>query len=122
MNSDYYMYGILALFTALVATSFYRLQKDKSNDFNLFDLLMEGGRVSRIAVAFMVTLIVTSWIMLKLSIDQKMTEGYLVSYGAMWVAPIIARMFATNSVSYSQASTTTTTTQEVVKPTKGGKK
>lgn len=122
MTTDYYMYGILALFTAAVGASFYRLHKDSSSDFNLFDLLMEGGRVSRIAVAFMVTLIVTSWIMLKLAIDGKMTEGYLVSYGAMWVAPIIARMFATNTVSYSQASTTTTTTQEVVQPTKGAKK
>lgn len=115
MTTDYYMYGILAMFIAAVAVSFYRLQKDKTNDFNLFDLLMEGGRVSRIAVAFMVTLIVTSWIMLKLAIDQKMTEGYLVSYGAMWVAPIIARMFATNTVSYS-SSTTTTTEQAMVKP------
>ncbi len=91
--SDYFLSGFLLTFLAVLGISFYRLQKDATNDFNLFDILMERGRVSRIAVAFMTTLVITSWIMIKLTVDGKMTEGFLMSYGGMWVAPIIAKMF-----------------------------
>jgi hypothetical protein len=96
--TDMTLYGILALFVVLIAFSIYRLQHNPDNQFDLLDILMENGRVSRTAVAFSTTLLITSWIMVKLAIDQKMTEGFLIAYGGMWVAPILARMFATSPV------------------------
>ena len=94
--TDAYLYIILAAFAFIVAVSLWRFQKS-DNHFDLLDLLMENGRVSRLAAAFSVTLVITSWIMLKLAIDGKLTEGYLGIYGTMWVTPIIAKMFATSS-------------------------
>lgn len=112
ITSDYYLYGFLAMFIVAIGISFWRLQRNQDNDFNLFDIIMEGGRVSRIAIAFMTTLVITSWIMIKLTIDQKMTEGFMMGYGAMWVAPIIAKLFSTNTTSFSQVSSTTLKVEE----------
>lgn len=97
--TDIYMYIVLASFAALVAISLWRLQRRPGNDFDMLDLLMENGRVSRLACAFALALAVTSWIMIKLTVDSKMTEGYLGIYGSMWVAPILTRMFATSTPS-----------------------
>lgn len=99
----------LLIVALVIAWSVYRAhtRKDSGFDaFNVLDLLMEGGRVSRLACAFMVTLVVTSWIMVRLTLDAKMTEGYIIGYGGMWVAPIIAKLF-----SGPPASSTTTTMQ-----------
>lgn len=102
------MDGVLIAIALLIALSFYRAHKDKSFSFNLFDLIMENGRLGRLAFAFMVTLIITSWIMVRLTLDGKMTEGYLMGYGAMWVAGIVAKMFSTQTVSSSSSVTNTT--------------
>jgi len=93
--TDLYLYAILAVFVFGIVVSLWKLQKAE-NDFNLLDVLMENGRVSRIASAFAVTLVITSWVIVKLAVDGKMTEGYLMTYGGMWVAPVITKMFATN--------------------------
>ena len=96
MATDAYLYTGLIVIIILIALSLWRFQQRDENTFDLLDLLMEDGRVSRIAAAFAVTLLVTSWIMVKLSIDGKMTEGYLAVYGGLWVAPILTKMFATS--------------------------
>lgn len=106
-TTDIVMYTLLAVIIAGIAISFYRYQKNPANTFNILDLLMENGRVSRLAAAFMATLLVTSWVMIKLTIDGKMTEGYLMAFGGMWIAPIISKMFATNNGSTVSSSTTT---------------
>jgi len=78
----------------LAAWSFYRAQRDPHFDFNAFDIIMEHGRVSRIACVFMAAFFVHSWIMIKLTFDGKMSEGYLTIYGATWVAPILSVILA----------------------------
>ena len=98
--------GVLLIMVMLIAWSLYRAHRRTGFDFSLFDLIMENDRVSKVAVAFMVTLAITSWIMVRLALDQKMTEGYLIAYGGMWVAPIVAKMFKAES-----PSTITTTTE-----------
>jgi hypothetical protein len=72
---------------------FYRLHRDADRpNFDLTDLLMENGRLSKIAVGFFVVLFLTSWIMIDLQLKAKMTEGYLGLYGGLWVTPLVARV------------------------------
>lgn len=97
--TDIYLYAVLAFFISLMLYSVWRFQRNPNNQFDILDLLMEDGRVSRTAVAFSVTLVVTSWIVLKLAINGTMTEGYLGIYGGLWVTPILTRMFATSTPS-----------------------
>ena len=97
--TDLYLYVLFAAFVALVVVSLWRSHRKPGNDFDLLDLLLENGRVSRLAAAFAVALAITSWLMLKLAVDGKMTEGYLGIYGGLWITPIISRMFATSEPS-----------------------
>lgn len=104
------MDGLLVIFALLMVLSIYRLQRDETSVFNLLDLVMENGRLSRLACAFVVTLVITSWLMVRLALDGKLTEGYFMAYGGMWVAGIIAKMFGTTAVSSSTTFQSTTNT------------
>lgn len=116
MSNEYWLNGLLAVLVIVIGISVYKLHQDESR-FNVLDLLMENGRTSRIATAFMVALVATTWVFIKLAVDGKMTEGYMLAFGGMWVTPIVSRMFATNQVSSSSSETVTTTTSEqVIKP------
>ena len=86
--------GALLIVALVIAWSFFRSHRDPAINFNLFDLLLEGGRLSRIACAFMATLIVTSWVIIRLTVEGKLTEGLFTAYVAAWVAPIVAKLFA----------------------------
>jgi hypothetical protein len=89
-----WMLVVLGLVALLVAVSVWRAHRTPEFAFNVFDLLMENGRVSKIAVAFMLVLGVTTWVIINLTVKDKMTEGYLTTYGAMWVAPILVKVLS----------------------------
>ena len=94
--------------------SMYRAHKDPHFKFNLLELLMDNGRTSKTAFAFMLTLSVTSWIMLRLTLDGKLTEGYFTGYGLMWVGPLVAKMFAAPT---PPGTTTTDTSSKIITKT-----
>jgi len=82
----------LAAVAILIAISLYRTNRDNP-DFNLVDLLMENKRVSKVSCLVMGSFGVHTWIMLYLTVHDKMSEGYLTIYGATWAAPLIVRLF-----------------------------
>ena len=87
----------LLIVALCIAWSFYRAHKmDKGAfaNFNLLDLILEHGRVSRLACVFMGSFMVSSWIMVRMTIDGKMNELIFAGYGAMWVSPIVAKLFS----------------------------
>lgn len=86
------MHTILGIVALAVLLMTWKLHRDPTVSFNVFDLFMENGRLSRISTAFMLTLGITTWLMVDLELKGKMTEGYLMSYGGMWVAPLTARL------------------------------
>lgn len=109
-----WMQAILAGAVALVLLSFYRAHRKPGFEFNAFDLVMIDGRVDRIAVAFMLVLGVTTWVMVDLQISGRMSEGYMTTYGAMWVMPLVARIVfnKTDLPLGSSLTSTTTVTKE----------
>ena len=98
----------LLIIALVIAWSLYRAHKDHAFAFNLFDLIMENGRLSKVSCLVMGAFTVHTWIMVRLTFDGKMTEGYLTIYGATWVAPMLARMFSTGPAPSVVATTTTT--------------
>lgn len=84
--------ALLALAAALVLWSMWRAHRSRLLDFNLFDLITENGRVSKIAVSYMLVLGVTTWVIVWLTVRDKLTEGYFTAYGALWVAPLVAKV------------------------------
>lgn len=92
-----WMVVALAGLLILTAVSVWRAHCNPENEINIVDLVLEHGRMSRIAVAFMLTLGVTTWLMVDLEIKGRMTEGYLWAYGSMWVAPLVAKVIFNKS-------------------------
>ena len=105
--------GAVVLFTLAILWSLYRAHKDRNGMryFNLFDLLMENGRVSRIGCVFMTALIVSSWLIIDLQVHGKMTEGYFGLYIAAWITPVVAKLFSTPP----SGTTSTTETKTSIK-------
>jgi hypothetical protein len=85
---------IVALVVILIVlVSFWKMHVTKGNDFNVFDLIMEGGRISRIGTTFLAAFFVCSWVIVRLTLDGKMTDAYLLWYGGVFVAPILVKFF-----------------------------
>lgn len=101
---------VLAVMAAIVVTSFWHAHKNPQFNFNAFDLIMVDGKIDKISFAFMLVLAVTTWLMLDLQIKGRMSEGYLTTYGAMWVAPLVAKVVFGKSENTTSATTTTTST------------
>ncbi len=84
----------LLIISLVVAWSIYRAHRNPAYDFSFFDLVMENGKLSRLACVFVGSFGVSSWIVIRATMDGKMTELLFAAYGAMWVAPITAKLFA----------------------------
>lgn len=68
--------------------------KDASSPVSVDDLFIgEDGKMSKAAFVMYIALALTSWIMVLLTLTGKMTEGYMLIYGGLWVAPTIAKLF-----------------------------
>lgn len=86
------MHSVLALGFILIAVSFYRAHKTPGFDFNAFDLVMSKGKVDKIALSYMLVLGLSSWIMIDLQINGKMTEGYFAIYIGAWITPLVSKV------------------------------
>lgn len=85
---------VVALIVVLIviAISLYRAQKDGTNTLDLYDLVMENGRLSRIAFVLVGAFAVTSWMMVSMTLNGTMTEGVFGLYLTAWVAPVVTRI------------------------------
>lgn len=113
------MLAVLAVGALLLIVTFWRAHRSALAQFNAFDLIMENGRVSKIALCFMTAFAVTTWLVIYLALRDKMTEGLFLAYGGMWVAPLVAKVvFDKNEAPGTTTSSTLMqqTTTEVTKP------
>jgi len=81
-------------FLCVIVVSLWRLHHDANSSINLFDLVMEGGKLGKLATAFWVGIGVLSWLMIKLQQSGQMTEGYAAIYVGAVVTPVVVKMFA----------------------------
>ena len=113
MKFDPMLTALCGLFV-IIGLSFWSAQKRKDFAFDLFDILMENGKVSRIAVAFMLVLAVTTWIIINEEIKGRLTEGMFGLYLGAWVAPLVAKVIfgKTDAPGTTTVSSTTTVIKE----------
>lgn len=109
------MHAILAIVVLVVAVSVWNAHKSSSTAFNAFDLLMENGRVSKIAVAFMMVLLVSTWVIVDQQVNNKLTEGMFGLWLTAWVAPLVAKVVFAKTDPPGTTTTSTTLMQETTK-------
>jgi len=85
--------GLLVML--MVIWSLYRAHINESmTQFNLFDLVMENGRVSKVACIFVGSWFVCTWAFLRHTSKTGLDVGLLSAYGAIFVTPLIVRFFS----------------------------
>lgn len=87
-----WMLTILGGFVLLIGFSLWRAHISKTAPFDFFDLLTENGRISKIAVAFMTVLGVSTWVIIDLQIKAHLTEGIFGMWLGAWVTPLVAKV------------------------------
>lgn len=91
MKPDW-MLIILAAGALLVVLSFWRAHRKPGFDFDAFDLIMENGKVSRLALWYNLAGAVSTWVIVDLQTKDKLTEGMFGLWLTAWVGPIIAKL------------------------------
>lgn len=84
---------LLALIALLMWRGLVRRNHASASQINLDDLLLgDDGKMSKAAVVMLGAFGVTTWMMVFLTLQGKMTEGYLGIYVAAWIAPTVTRL------------------------------
>jgi hypothetical protein len=91
MNYDPMLIALVAGIGLLVLV-FWRAHKNPSFQFDVFDLFMENGRVSKIALAFMLVLFVSCWVIVDQQLKGKLSEGTFGLWLGAWVTPLVAKV------------------------------
>jgi len=94
-RQQYIMLGF-ALVVLAIGWLLYAWQRDEKKyaDFDLTDLLMENGRLSRLAFTWLGSFMVMSFGFIYLLLTKGLTDTYALLYAGTWAVPIITKMFA----------------------------
>lgn len=96
---------LTALMFIIILVSLYKAHRDPQNNFNLFDILMENGRVSKVSVIVMGTWAAMTYVFIGTYVKGTMTEGLFMSFGTICFAPMIAKMFSSPAAQPSKGDT-----------------
>jgi hypothetical protein len=86
------MHAILAVGLLVILYSIWKAHNSPTTDFNALDILMENGRVSKIAIAFMLVLGVSTWVIVDQEVRGKLTDGMFGLWLTAWVTPLVAKV------------------------------
>lgn len=109
LNWDW-MLTILAVSAGFVVVSFWRAHRKPGFDFNVFDLIMDNGKISKFALVFMIAFAVSTWLIVVRELKGTLTEGFFGLYCGIWVTPVIAKLMS--ETKGEPAGTVTTTKME----------
>lgn len=86
------MVGLLAL-VVVVTRVLWARDKDAASKINFDDLLLDvNGRMSKSAAVMFGAFAMTTWMMIFLTLEGKMSEGYLTIYGGLWIIPAVTKL------------------------------
>lgn len=106
------MYAILACVTLLIMWTLERRNKNAASTFSFDDLLTENGKTSKAACVMFGAFALSTWILVFLTINEKLTEGYFGAYLAAWVGPVVAKIIKGDSPGTVTSVISTSTTVE----------
>jgi hypothetical protein len=86
------MIVVLLIGAAVILWSMWSMHRNQAISLSLFDLITENDRLSKIACTFLASFAISSWVLVKLTLDGKLTEGLFTAYGAFWIAPLVAKV------------------------------
>lgn len=109
---------IVALLVALIIMISLRRMHNDASTFDLRDLLVENGRVSKAAAVMMGSFAATTWAFIYLTLAGKLTEGIFGLYAATWIAPVVSRLIKSNGSAQQPEAMPSLTVTAKVEPNK----
>lgn len=95
---------VLAIVLLVAVHVLIRLSKNHRSRIVLEDLLLgEDGTMSRSAFVLMASFVVTTWGMVFMWLNDKMTEGYFTAYLGVWATPAVVKLVVNANVAKAQA-------------------
>jgi hypothetical protein len=95
----------------LILRSLVNRDKSAGSRLLLDDLLLgDDGKWSKAATVMLGAFSVTTWMMVYLTLRDKITEGYLGIYVAAWIAPTVTRLVTGPKAEITTESVTATST------------
>ncbi len=86
------MAALLCVLLFIVRVMFKR-DKDPDSKINLDDLLIgDDGKLSKAAIVLLGAFLLTTWVVIHLTLTDKLTEGYLTIYAGAWIAPTVTKL------------------------------
>ena len=106
--------SLAAILGVVVILAYFTLRarsRSGASAINLDDLLLgEDGKVSKAAAVMMGSFAGTTWVIVYLTLCDKLTEGYFAAYLAAWVAPSVTKLIVNKPVPATQETRITQTT------------
>ena len=88
-----FMAAILVVVVASIIFVLVKRDRSIASAINLEDLLLgDDGKLSKAAAVMMGAFAMTTWLMVYLALNAKMTEGYLAIYVGAWIAPTVTKL------------------------------
>jgi hypothetical protein len=87
------MIAVLAIAFLIILWTLHRRSISTKSSISLDDLLLgDDGKISKAATVMWGSFALTTWTMVYLTINEKLTEGYFTAYIAAWVAPAVVKL------------------------------
>lgn len=87
--------ALVFAFAAIVALlALWWWHHSDKTDVDLTDLLMENGRLSKMAITWLGSFAVMTFGFVYLLMTKALTDTYALLYAGTWAAPIITKLFA----------------------------
>lgn len=96
---------VLCAIILVALVSLIVLTRSRKSKINLTDLLLgEDGTMSRSACVLLASFGVTTWGMVYMWLNDKMTEGYFLAYIAAWVTPAVTKLIVNASTANAKTA------------------
>jgi hypothetical protein len=116
LGGRHIMFAILACAVLGILWSLERKSRSALSKFHFDDLLLdENSRTSKAACVMFGSFVVTTWCIVYLAVNEKLTEGYFGAYLTAWVAPVVANIIKGSPQLPANTTTATVTTTTVEK-------
>jgi len=80
--------GVVALLSVL-----WHRDRSTASKIDFDTLLLDtDGRMSKSAIVMFGSFGMTTWMMVFLTLEGKMSEGYLTIYGGLWIIPAVTKL------------------------------
>lgn len=112
IGREHIMFAILACAVLAVLWSLERKSKDRKSHFTFDELLTEDGKTSKAACLMFGSFAVATWLLVFLTVNGKITEGYFTAYLGFYVAPAVAKIIKGQDATSSAAVTVSSTLEK----------